>query len=67
MYVVQLLKVITHFYFVEVYFTNPEIRFGYGLPYEHRRQMLHGLNRYHLLGGVDISKFTFTKYSYKLD
>ena len=28
---------------------------------------LHGLNKYHLLVGVDIPQFTFTQYSYHLE
>ena len=46
---------------VEGYSTKSEIRFGYGLLYEHRGQLLHGLNKYHLLVGVEMPKFTFTQ------
>ena len=52
---------------VECYSTKPEIRFGYGLLYEHRGQLLHGLNKYNLLVGVEMPKFTFTQYSYQLE
>ena len=38
-----------------------------GLLYEHRGQLLHGLNKYHLLVGVEMPKFTFTQYSYQLE
>ena len=41
--------IITSLYIVEGYSTESEIRFGYGLLYEHRVQLLHGLNRYYLL------------------
>ena len=44
MYIVKLLVVIARLNFVEGYSTKLEIRFGYGLLYEHRRQLLHGLN-----------------------
>ena len=52
---------------VECYSTKSEIRFGYDLLYEHRGQLLHGLNKCHLLVGVEMPKFTFTQYSYQLD
>ena len=67
MYMVMLLMVIASLNFVECYSTKSEIRFGYGLLYEHRGQLLHGLNKYHLLVGVDIPKFTFTQYSSQLE
>ena len=66
MYVVKLLMVITNLYFIEGFSTKLEIRFGYGLLYEHRGQLFHGLNRYYLLG-VDIPKFIFTQYSYQIE
>ena len=66
MQAVKLLMVITSLYFVESYSTKSEIRFGYGLLYEYRGQLLQGLNRYYLLVGVDIPKFTFSQYSYQL-
>ena len=64
---VKLLTVIASLNFVECHSTKSEIRFGYGLLYEHRRQLLHGLNKYHLLLGVDIPHFTFTQYSNQLE
>ena len=67
MCVVKLLMVIASLKFVEGYSTKSEIRFGYGLLYECRRQLLHGLNKYHLLVGLDIPKFTFTQFSYQLE
>ena len=67
MYMVKLLVVFASLHFVECYSTKSEIRFGYGLLYEHRGQLLHGLNKYHLLVRVDISKSTFTQYSYQLE
>ena len=59
MYMVTLLIVIASLTLVECYSTKSEIRFGYGLLYEHRGQLLHGLNKYHLLVGVEMPKFTF--------
>ena len=59
--------VIASLNFVEGYSTKSESRFGYGLLCEHRGQLLHGLNKYHLLVGVDIPKFTFTQYSYQME
>ena len=53
-YIVELLMVIASLNFVEGYSTKSEITFGYGLLYVHRGQLLHGLNKYHLLVGVDI-------------
>ena len=67
MYIVKLLLGITSLNFVESYSAKLESRFGYGLLYEHRGQLLHGLNKYHLLVGMDIPKFTFTQYSYQLE
>ena len=67
MYVVTLLIVIASLTLVECYSTKSEIRFGYSLLYEHRRQLLHGLNKYHLLVGVEMTDFTFTQYSYQLE
>ena len=64
---VNLLMVIASPNLVECYSTKSEIRFGYGLLYEHRGQLLHGLNEYHLLVGVDIQEFTFTQYTYQLE
>ena len=64
---VTLLIVIASLTLVECYSTKSEIRFGYGLLYEHRGQLLHGLNKYHLLVGVEMPKFTFTQYSYQLE
>ena len=52
MYMINLLVVIASVTTVECYSIKSEIRFGYGLLYEHRRQLLHGLNKYHLLVGV---------------
>ena len=63
---VKLLMVIASLNFVECYSTKSEIRFGYGLLCEHSRQLLHGLNKYHLLVGVDISESTLTQYSYQM-
>ena len=59
MYIVKLLMIIAGLNFVESFSTKSEIRFGYGLLYEHRGQLLHGLNKYHLLVGVDIPKIHF--------
>ena len=67
MHVVELMMVVAGLYFVEGYSTKSEIRFGYGMLYEHRGQLFHGLNRYYLLVGVDIPKFTFTHYSCQLE
>ena len=64
---VTLLIVIASLSLVECYSTKSEIRFGYGLLYEHRGQLLHGINKYHLLVGVEMTKFTFTQYSYQLE
>ena len=54
MYMVTLLMVIASLTLVECYSTKSEIRFGYGLLYKHRGQLLHGLNKYHLLVGVEM-------------
>ena len=67
MYMITLLIFIASLTLVECYSTKSEIRFGYGVLYEHRGQLLHGLNKYHLLVGVDMPKFTFTQYSYQLE
>ena len=62
MYVDKLLMVIASLYFVEGYSTKSESRFRHDLLDEHIGQLLHGLNRYYLLVGVDIPQFTFTQY-----
>ena len=67
MFMIELLMVIASLNFVECYSTESEIRFGYGLLYEHKGQLLHGLNIYHLFVGMDIPKFTFTKYTYQME
>ena len=67
MYMINLLIVIGSLTLVECYSNKSEIRFGYGLLYEHRGQLLHGLNKYHLLVGVEMPKFTFSQYSYQLE
>ena len=67
MYIVTLLIVIASLTLVECYSTKSKIRFGYGLLYEHRGQLLHGLNKYHLLVGVEMPKFTFTQCSQQLE
>ena len=67
MYTVTLLMVIASLTFVECYSTKSEIRFGYGLLYEHRGQLLHGLNKYYLLVGVEMPNFTFPQYFYHLE
>ena len=59
-YMITLLIVVASLTFVECYSTKSEIRFGCGLLYEHRGQLLHGLNKYHLLIGVEMPKFTFS-------
>ena len=59
MYMITLLIVIASLTLVECYSTKSEIRFGYCLLYEHRGQLLHGLNKYHLLVGVEMPKFMF--------
>ena len=61
MYIVKLLIVVASLNFVECYSAKSEVRFGYGLLYEHKGQLLHGLNKYHLLVGLDIPKFGFTQ------
>ena len=66
MYMITLFIVIASLTLAEGYSTKSEIRFGYGLLYEHRGQLLHGLNKYHFLVGVEMLKFTFTQYSYQL-
>ena len=67
MYMITLLIVIASLTLVECYSAKSEIKFGYGLLYEHRGQLLLGLNKYHLLVGVEMPKFTFTQYSYQLE
>ena len=67
MYMVTLLMVIASLTLVECYSTKSEIRFGYGLLSEHRGQIPYGLNKYHLLVGVEMPKFTFTQYCYQLE
>ena len=67
MYMVTLLIVIASLTLVECYSTKSEIRLGYGLHYEHRGQLLHGINKYHLLVGVEMPKFTFIQYPYQLE
>ena len=64
---ITILIVIANLTLVECYSTKSEMRFGYGLLYEHREQLLHGLNKYHLLVGVEMQKFTSTQYSYQLE
>ena len=64
---ITLLIVIASLTLVAGYSTKSEIRFGYGFLYKHRGQLLHGLNKYHLLVGVEMPKFTFTQYSYQLE
>ena len=59
MYMVNLLMVIASLTLVECYSTKSEIRFGCGLIYEHRGQLLHGLNKYHFLGRCENSKIHF--------
>ena len=58
MYMATLLIVIASLTLVECCSTKSEIRFRYGLLYEHRVQLLHRLNKYHLLVGVEMPKFT---------
>ena len=67
MYMTTLLIVIASLTLVEGYSPKSEIRFGYRLLYEHRGQLLHGLNKYHLLVGVDLPKFTSTQFSFHLE
>ena len=67
MYMVNLLMVIASLTLVECYSTKSEIRFGYGLLYKHKGQLLQGLNKYHLSVGMEIPKLTFIKYSYQLE
>ena len=54
MYMITLLIVIASRTLIEGYSTKSEIKFEYGLLYEHRGQLLHGLNKYHLLVGVEM-------------
>ena len=67
MYIVTLLIAIASLTLVECYATKSEIRFDYGLLNEHRGQLLHGINKCHLLVGVEMPKFTFNQYSYQLE
>ena len=67
MHMAKLLMVIASLNFVGCYSNKSEIRFGYAFFYEHRVQLLHGLNKYHLLVGLAILQFTFTQYSYQLE
>ena len=67
MCIVTLLMVIASLTLVECYSSKLEIRFGYGLPYEHSGELLHGLNIYHLLVVVEMPKSIFTQYSYQLE
>ena len=67
MYMFTLLIVIASLALVKCCSTKSEIRFRYGLLYEHRGQLLHGLNKYYLLVGVEMPKFTFTQCSYQLE
>ena len=67
MYIVTLLMAIANLALIEYYSSKLEIRFGYGLLYEHRGQLLNRLNKYHLLVEVEMPKFTFTQYSYQLE
>ena len=67
MYVVTSLMINASLTLVECYSTKSEIRFGYGLFYEHRGQLLHGLNKYHMLVGVEMPHFTFNQYLYQLE
>ena len=53
MYMITLLIVIASLTLVEGYSVKSEIRFGYGLLYEHRGQLLHEMNKYHLFVGVE--------------
>ena len=39
-----------------------EIRFGYGMLYDYHGQVLHGLNRYHLMVGLKIPNFNLADY-----
>ena len=39
-----------------------ELRFGYGMSFQYHGQMLHGLNRYNLLVGLEISDLRILKY-----
>ena len=67
MYMVTLFMATGSLTLVECYSTKSEIRFGYDLLNEHRGQLLHELNKYHLQVGVEMPKFTFTQYSYQLE
>ena len=64
---VRLLMVIAILPLVDYYSAKSEMRFGCCLLYEHRGQLLHGLNKYHLLVGGEIPKFMFTQYSYQVE
>ena len=39
-----------------------ELRFGYGMSFQYHGQMLHGLNRYNLLVGLEIPDFRIPNY-----
>ena len=39
-----------------------EIRFGYGMLFDYHGQVLHGLNRYHLMVGLKIPNFNIADY-----
>ena len=67
MYMITLLIAIASLTLVKCYSTKSENRFGYGILYEHRGQLLDGLNKYHLLVRVEMPKFTFIQYSYQLE
>ena len=67
MYIAKFLMAIANLNFVGGYSIKSEIRFGYGILYEHRGQLLHGLIKYYLLVGVVIPEFTFTQYAYQLE
>ena len=51
---ITLLIVISSQTLVEGYSTKSEIKFEYGLLYEHRGQLLHGLNKYYILVGGEM-------------
>ena len=39
-----------------------ELRFGYGMSFQYHGQMLHGLNRYNLLVGLEIPDLRIPEY-----
>ena len=59
MYIVNLMMVITSLTLVECYSTKSEIKFGYGLLYEHRGQQLHGLKKIPFVGRGGNAKIHF--------